>query len=171
MDTVFRMFCDRGDWIITEEYSYPGAIEAVTPLGINILGIKMDGQGLIPEDLENKLRSWDPSRGRKPSVMYIVPCGQNPTGATQSAERRRRIYQVAEEHDLYIIEDDPYYFLKLHSRSESGDDSPMPVDEYLRQLPPSYLSMDVSGRVVRLGKSNPPFPWAKVCHTGSYQNA
>jgi aromatic amino acid aminotransferase I len=150
MDTVFRMFCDRGDWIITEEYSYPGAIEAVTPLGINILGIKMDGQGLIPEDLENKLRSWDPSKGRKPSVMYIVPCGQNPTGATQSAERRRKIYQVAEEHDLYIIEDDPYYFLKLHSRSESGDDSPMPVDEYLRQLPPSYLSMDVSGRVVRL---------------------
>ena len=150
MDTVFRMLCNRGDWIITEEYSYPGAIEAVTPLGINILGIKMDGQGLVPEDLENKLRSWDPSKGRKPSVMYIVPCGQNPTGATQSAERRRKIYQVAEEHDLYIIEDDPYYFLKLHSRSESGDDSPMPVDEYLRQLPPSYLSMDVSGRVVRL---------------------
>ncbi|CAD0106703.1 unnamed protein product [Aureobasidium uvarum] len=150
MDTVFRMFCDRGDWIITEEYSYPGAIEAVTPLGINILGIKMDGQGLIPEDLEAKLRSWDPARGRKPSVMYIVPCGQNPTGATQSAERRRKIYQVAEEHDLYIIEDDPYYFLKLHSRSESGEDKQMPVDEYLRQLPPSYLSMDVSGRVVRL---------------------
>lgn len=77
------------------------------------LGVKMDSEGLLPDALDELLSNWDAkSRGaRKPFVLYTVPSGQNPTGATQGTERRRAIYKVAQKHDLYILEDEPYYFL------------------------------------------------------------
>lgn len=157
LEIVLRMFCDRGAWIMAEEYTYPGAIEAAKPLGVGIQGVRMDDKGLLPNDLDLKLRSWDPANGPKPSALYTIPSGHNPTGTTQPIERRRAIYQVAEMHDLLIIEDDPYYLLQLSAgRDESGigDENLRGGDEYLRRLPASYLSLDVSGRVIRLDSTS-----------------
>lgn len=150
LEMMFRMLCNRGDWILTEEYTYSGVVEAVKPLGLNALGIRMDEAGLLPDDLDSKLRHWDVDDGPKPFVLYTIPCGQNPTGTTQTPERRRAIYHVAEQHDLCIIEDDPYYFLHLGASAREGKDVPATPDEYLSGLPPSYLSLDVSGRVLRV---------------------
>ena len=47
--------------------------------------------------------------------------------------RRRALYEVAREHDLIILEDDPYYFLQF---------------DYENRLP-SLMSMDVDERVLR----------------------
>lgn len=147
LDIVLRMLCERGDWLITEAFTYPGTLEMVKPMGINLLSIGMDEEGLLPEKLEHQLSSWDETRGRRPSVLYMIPCGQNPTGATQSLERRRSIYDIAERYDLIIVEDDPYFFLQL---GEPGTPIPASADEYLAALPKSYLSLDRSGRVLRL---------------------
>lgn len=153
LDTVFRMLCDRGDWILTEQHTYSGTLEALKPLGIRVAGIQMDDEGLLPEELDARLQSWDVAGGPKPRVLYTIPSGQNPTGVTQSSSRRKAIFRVAEEHDLYIIEDDPYFFLRHNDRvghvSHTGKGS-LFADEYLRSLPPSYLSLDTSGRVLRL---------------------
>lgn len=50
--------------------------------------IKVDGEGLIPEDLNKVLEEWDEEkRGfRRPRVLYTVPTGQNPTGKFQDFE-------------------------------------------------------------------------------------
>ena len=149
IEMALRMLCDRGDWILAEEFTYSGTLEGAKPLGIDVVGVKMDEFGLMPGDLDLILSTWDPARGPKPFVLYTVPSGQNPTGITQTAERRRAIYQVAERHDLCIIEDDPYYFLQLGDGVRDGAVQITPA-EYLRKLPPSYLSLDVSGRVLRL---------------------
>lgn len=108
----------------------------------------MDADGLMPEDLESKLRQWDAANSPRPCALYVIPTGQNPTGVTQPAARRKAIHQVAERHDLIIIEDDPYYFLQLEP--ERIATSALRPIEYLRKLPPSYLSLDTSGRVIRL---------------------
>lgn len=150
INIALQMFCNRGDWILVEEHTYSGTIDAAKAQGLNVFGVKMDEFGLSPEDLNLKLSTWDETKGRKPFVLYMVPTGHNPTGITQSRERREAIYQVAEEHDLYIIEDDPYYFLQLGDSGSAGVPSQTPTDEYLRQLATSYLSLDVSGRVMRL---------------------
>lgn len=73
----------------------------------------MDAEGMLPEALDEMLSEWDVKvRGaRKPHLIYTVPSGQNPTGATQGVARRKAIYKIAQKHDLYIIEDEPYYFL------------------------------------------------------------
>ncbi|KAI8965885.1 PLP-dependent transferase [Daldinia sp. FL1419] len=157
LEQALRMLCDRarGDAILTEEYSFSTALETTAPLGIKVCGVKMDGQGLLPESMDEILSSWDEkSRGaRKPTVLYTVPSGQNPTGATQSEARRRDIYAVCRKHDVFILEDEPYYFLQMQPYTgANAPDIPPPetVEEFLSNLVPSLLSMDVDGRVMRL---------------------
>ncbi|KAI9039014.1 L-kynurenine/alpha-aminoadipate aminotransferase [Aspergillus affinis] len=102
--------------------------------------VDWDSEGLSPDHLRELLRTWDEeARGPRPTVLYTVPSGQNPTGATQSVERRRTIYQIAEKYDLVLIEDDPYYFLRLGDRPDGI---------------PSYLPLDRAGRVVRLDSAS-----------------
>ena len=143
------MFCEKGDYIIVENYAFASALETAWPLGVRTLGVKMDDQGLIAADLDDLLSKWDEDarKARKPFLLYMVPTGQNPTGATQSLERRRAIYSVAQKHDLYIVEDEPYYYLQLppflSERSAHQQAQPYP-------LIPSYLSLDDDGRVLRM---------------------
>lgn len=92
--------------------------------------------------------------------------GQNPTGGVLSVKRRQEIYEICQRFDLLIVEDDPYWFLqypsaaKNEARSRGGDpglsssDDTEPTNssgfEFLDALVPSYLSVDVDGRVIRL---------------------
>ncbi|KAK1752378.1 pyridoxal phosphate-dependent transferase [Echria macrotheca] len=157
LEQALRMLCDRarGDAIITEEYSFSTAVETAMPLGVKVFGVEMDGEGLLPESMDELLTTWDETaRGaRKPHVLYTVPSGQNPTGATQGERRRRDIYAVASKHDIYILEDEPYYFLQMppYRRGQSVVAKPDEnVDDFLAGLVPSLLSMDVDGRVMRM---------------------
>ncbi|KAK6434239.1 Aromatic/aminoadipate aminotransferase 1 [Oleoguttula sp. CCFEE 5521] len=155
IDMGLRMFCERGDWILSEEFTFPTAVEAAAPMGIRVAGVKMDEGGLLPCALDEVLTNWDVYArcGPKPFVLYTVPTGQNPTGSTQSAQRRREIYAVARKHDLIIMEDEPYYFLQMQPYTGPAA-SPIPPptshQEFLDSLVPSYLSMDTDGRVMRL---------------------
>ncbi|KAL1963130.1 hypothetical protein VTN77DRAFT_8673 [Rasamsonia byssochlamydoides] len=154
-DATLRILCERGDYILTEEYSFSTALETAVPLGIKAAPVKMDEQGLLPESLDEVLTNWDEkARGaRKPHLLYTIPSGQNPTGATQSAERRKEVYKVAQKHDLFIVEDEPYYFLQMQPYTPAGAASvPPPAnhEEFLKVLLPSFLSIDVDGRVLRL---------------------
>ncbi|KAF2806958.1 PLP-dependent transferase [Mytilinidion resinicola] len=155
LDIALRMFAERGDLILSEEYTFATAVETAAPMGVNVVGVPMDAEGMLPHSLDHILSTWDPvARGaRKPFLVYTVPTGQNPTGATQGAARRRGIYAVAQKHDLYILEDEPYYFLQMQPYTgPNAPDVPPPAshDAFLKSLVPSLLSMDVDGRVMRL---------------------
>ena len=58
--------------------------------------------------LKDKLESAEV----KPKLLYINPTGANPTGTLLPLERRQKIYELASQHDLLILEDDPYYYLQ-----------------------------------------------------------
>ncbi|KAL1383841.1 aromatic amino acid aminotransferase 1 [Phyllosticta capitalensis] len=167
LDMSLRIFTEPGDYILSEDYTFATAIETAAPLGVKVAGIKMDEQGLLPESLDEVLTNWDPAaRGgaRKPFVLYTVPSGQNPTGATQGANRRREIYKVAQKHDLYIFEDEPYYFLQMEPYGGADAATPEPPSshaEFMESLVPSLLSMDVDGRVLRMDS------FSKVVSPGS----
>ncbi|KAH7136550.1 pyridoxal phosphate-dependent transferase [Dactylonectria macrodidyma] len=157
LEMALRMFCDkdRGDSVLTESFSFSTALETITPLGVKTFGVEIDEQGLIPEAMDELLTNWDAdARGaRKPHLLYTVPSGQNPTGATQGIERRKALYRIAQKHDLYIIEDEPYYFIQMQPYTGRGQpDVPAPenVDDFISSLIPSYLSFDVDGRVMRM---------------------
>ena len=154
-DMAYRMFTERGDYILAEEYTFATAVEMAMPMGVKIVGIRMDEEGLVPSHMDEILTNWSPSvrnGARKPRVLYTVPSGQNPTGATQGLQRRKEIYAMAQKHDIFIIEDEPYYFLQMQPYASDGPAAPPPAnrEEFIKSLIPSLLSMDVDGRVMRL---------------------
>ncbi|KAL6232500.1 pyridoxal phosphate-dependent transferase [Aspergillus navahoensis] len=126
-DSALRMFCEEGDYIIVDEYSFSSALERAWALGIKTLSVAMDAQGLIPSGLDSVLGNWDPEsqRARKPFLLNMVQTGQNPTGAVQSIERREANYALAQKHGFEAL-------------------------NQLCPLVPSYLSLDIDGRVLRL---------------------
>lgn len=155
-DMALRMFCERGDMILSEEYMFVSAVDTCTPLGIDVVGVAMDDEGIRADALDEVVTNWDEkARGaKKPHVLYIVPSGQNPTGTTQTVERRRAIYAVCKKHDLYILEDEPYYYLQMAPYVADPNATPPPQprthNEFIHSLVASYLSMDVDGRVFRM---------------------
>ena len=171
---AFRMFTEPGDYMLTEEYVYPSALEAAVPMGVRPVGVRMDAEGILPSHMDEILSSWDPSTrngAARPRVLYTIPSGQNPTGATQSLQRRRELYAVAQKHDVFILEDDPYYFLQMDPYKSSNGEATAtatlaskdvsPHDAFLAALVPSFLSIDTDGRVLRMDS------FSKVLFPGS----
>ena len=72
---IFNMLIDPGDFVIVEEFTYPSALEAMHPLQVQTVPIKMDREGMLDTDLEDILSNWDLScrnRGKRPKMMYTV---------------------------------------------------------------------------------------------------
>ncbi|KAJ2856581.1 Aromatic/aminoadipate aminotransferase 1, partial [Coemansia erecta] len=151
---TLMLFCQHGDTLIVDEWTYPSAIGAAVPMGIRLAPVTMDGEGAMPEALDRLCANWSEDQGKRPRVAYMIPTAQNPTGATMSAERKQAIYAVAQKHDLVIIEDDPYYYLQFSKYRPLSTVSD-PEERYkdlpgLQALLPSLLSIDTDGRVIRL---------------------
>ena len=98
-------FCDPGGDVLVEGLTWPGTRAVASLLRLNLRPLPMDEQGIVPEALDIACRAGG---GR---VLYTMPTLQNPTGATQSPQRRASIAAVARRHDLTILEDDVYGFL------------------------------------------------------------
>ncbi len=95
-----------GDSILTEALTYPGLKAAAAALGVKLIGVEMDGEGIIPAALERACR-----RHAGAKIVYLMPTMHNPTTATMPPPRRAQIAQMIRAHSLTLIEDDPYAFL------------------------------------------------------------
>lgn len=143
LSKAFDMLLDEGDTLLIEDPTYSGSLAYLEPLGVHLAGVPTDADGLVPSDLRSMLEAWpqnDAARP-KPRVLYTIPTGGNPTGATLSAARRAEVYAIASEHELIVLEDDPYYYLGFE------DDANEEEAAYTRLK--SLLSIDVDGRVLR----------------------
>ncbi|KAH3685509.1 hypothetical protein WICPIJ_003513 [Wickerhamomyces pijperi] len=150
-DSILRTFVNKGETILVEEFTFSSALETANGLGVNHFPIPMDDFGIVPEKLAEILANWV---GPKPKLLYTVPTGQNPTGSSLSAERRKAIYKLAQEHDFIIIEDEPYYFLQMEKYTDDvsarGEQKVGSHQEFIESLVTSFLTLDVDGRVIRL---------------------
>ncbi|KAM9969397.1 hypothetical protein ACTFIR_001232 [Dictyostelium discoideum] len=149
---AFEVLIDDNDSIITENPTYSGTLSILKPLSLNICGIETDRYGMIPEKLQRLLSEWDHSKFKFPRVIYLIPCGQNPSGTTMNHQRKLDIYSICSKYNLLIIEDDPYYYLQFESSEnaaagDSDDDDGASCSSL--NLGKSFLSMDVDGRVLR----------------------
>ena len=112
LDLVCRVFCDPGDVVLAEAPSYVGAIGTFRANQAEIVHVAMDEQGIQPEALRQAVASVRAS-GRKVKFLYTIPNFHNPTGVTQTIERRRELVALAVELDLLILEDNPYGLLSI----------------------------------------------------------
>lgn len=95
-----------GDTVICEEVTYSGTIGAYRTLGIDMVGVGVDEDGMRVELLEETLDEL--GEARKPKFIYALTTYQNPTGTNLSLERRHRLIDIARARDIPIIEDNCY---------------------------------------------------------------
>lgn len=150
-EACIRTFCNPGDSILLEEFTFPSAVECAKNLQVNFVPVKMDAYGIIPSALDELLANWDSSKPL-PKLLYTICTGQNPTGSSLNNERRREIYKIACKYDFIIVEDEPYYFLQMEEYKQGAESSvkSQTHEEFLSALVKSFISMDVEGRVLRL---------------------
>ncbi len=110
VDLVTRIFCDPGDVVICEAPSYVGALGVFRAYECNVVHAEMDGDGLVPEALRQAIVAVKAS-GRRIKFLYTIPNYHNPAGVTLSAARRPEILEICREHDILILEDNPYGLL------------------------------------------------------------
>jgi 2-aminoadipate transaminase len=111
IDLVAKTLIDPGDVVICEGPTYPGAVPVFCSYQAETLQIEMDGDGMRIDMLEELLDRLA-GEGRRPKFIYTVPTFQNPAGVTMSAERRRRLVEIARERELLVVEDNPYGMLR-----------------------------------------------------------
>jgi 2-aminoadipate transaminase len=88
--------------VLVENPSYLAALQCFGFAGATLVSVPCDEDGLQVEALPALIAE------HAPKFLYVVPTFQNPTGRTLPAARRARLAEIAAEHGLWIIEDDPY---------------------------------------------------------------
>ena len=129
LDLVARMFVDRGDVVITEDPTFLGGLIAFNPCAPTYVAIPMDDDGMDVDALERALITNPNTK-----LIYTVADFHNPTGVTMSLERRRRLIELANEHDVIVLEDSPYREIRFEGEAV-----------------PSLKSLDTEGRVILVG--------------------
>jgi DNA-binding transcriptional MocR family regulator len=96
---VLRAVLRPGDTIFAEALSYPGIVALARQLRLNLVGIDIDDEGIVPAALERACSLL------APRALFCVPTLHNPTTATLSEARRAMIAEIAVRHHLVVIED------------------------------------------------------------------
>jgi len=110
LELVAKCFLDDGDVVLAEGPTYVGGIGAMTSHRAEVRHVPLDEHGMDIDQLEAALHELA-REGRRPKYVYTIPNHQNPAGVSLSVDRRHRLAALAEEHDLLIVEDNPYGLL------------------------------------------------------------
>jgi 2-aminoadipate transaminase len=127
LDLVNGVLLTKGDTVILEEETYQGALARLAHLGVNVVGIPLDRDGMRMDALAAQLAILK-RRDIRPKYIYTIPTVQNPTGTIMPEERRMELLKLSEEHCVPIFEDDCYADLTweglrppaLHAMSKTG---------------------------------------------------
>lgn len=117
LDLIGKLFVDPGACIVTSAPTYLGALQAWNAYEPRYTSVPLDDDGMCVDELEERLLLCD----ERPCFVYVMPNFHNPAGTTLPLERRERLAQLAREHNLVIVEDDPYGEL----RYEGEDITPL----------------------------------------------
>jgi 2-aminoadipate transaminase len=107
LDLVNQTLLTRGDTVLIEQESYQGAINRLTRLGVNAIGIPLDDQGMRIDALADTLAELK-RRGVTPKYIYTIPTVQNPTGTILPEARRAEMLRLSQQYGVPIFEDDCY---------------------------------------------------------------
>jgi len=122
-----------GDVVFVECPTYNLALGIIADHPVDVVGVRIDEQGLVVDALEEAVReakAW----GHRPRLLYTIPTFHNPAGVSLAPGRRAQLLELARREDLVIVEDDVYRELV-----------------YEGEAPPALRALDPEAPVVRLG--------------------
>ena len=108
LDLIGKLFVDPESCVMTSAPTYLGALQAWNVYEACYVTVPQDEDGVLIEAIEGKL-----AEGYEPRLVYVLPNFHNPAGTTIPLERRLRLVELARQHDLILIEDDPYGELRF----------------------------------------------------------
>jgi DNA-binding transcriptional MocR family regulator len=85
-----------------EAPTFLATIQCFRLYGAHIIGAPIDADGVDVDRLEKLIEE------HQPKLVYVIPTFGNPSGATLSLARRKRILEIAARTKTLVVEDDPY---------------------------------------------------------------
>jgi 2-aminoadipate transaminase len=123
---LFDRVVGAGDTVVVEAPTYDRTLLALQKKGARIVPIELEDDGIDVDALVRELEG-----GARPKLAHVIPNFHNPAGVTLSLDKRKRLLELAAEHDFLIFEDDPYVELRFEGEQQ-----------------PTMLSLDDDERVV-----------------------
>ena len=102
LDLLGKTMISPGDKVIVEGPTFLATIQCFRLYGADIISAPVDAQGVQTDALEQLIVE------HRPKLVYLIPTFGNPSGATLSLERRKRVLELAVQYNTLIVEDDPY---------------------------------------------------------------
>jgi 2-aminoadipate transaminase len=99
---LFGHLVKPGTRVAVEQPTYDRTLLLLQQLGAELVPIPLEADGLDVGALEAALADGPIE------FAHVIPNAHNPAGCTLSVEKRRRLVELAAEHDFFIFEDDPY---------------------------------------------------------------
>lgn len=96
---VLRTLARPGDTLLTENLSYPGLLALARSLRLQVIGLEMDDEGMLPDALDKAAQTF------QTKLLYCSPTLHNPMASTMSATRREAIAAVIRRRGLLLMED------------------------------------------------------------------
>ncbi len=103
IEIVSKILLNEGDSVIVEAPSFVGGLNAFRSYGANLVGVEVESDGINIEKLKKTIENTPNVK-----LIYTIPNFQNPSGVTMSVEKRKALYEIARDNDIFIIEDNPY---------------------------------------------------------------
>jgi 2-aminoadipate transaminase len=133
LDLVNGLLLARGDTVLIEQDSYQGSLNRLIRLGINMVGIPLDKEGMRIDAVAAALDDLK-RRGIQAKYIYTIPTVQNPTGTIMGEQRRLELLRLSQQHGVPIFEDECYSDLIWDGRR-----------------PPALYAMSRHGGVIHIG--------------------
>jgi len=133
LDLVNHTLLAPGDTVIVEQETYQGSLNRLTRLGVDVVGIPLDAEGMRMDALATALADLK-AQGVRPKYIYTIPTVQNPTGSIMPEARRAELLRLSQAYGVPIFEDDCYADLIWDGRR-----------------PPAIYAMAKNGGVIHIG--------------------
>ena len=142
IDTIFH---SPDDVLLVSDPSYIGFVGYAKIAGLEIVPVRRDEDSVCLDHLKKTLERLK-QEGKPAKALYEVPDFHNPTGTYMPLEKRKKLLDMAEEHDFLVVEDNPYgYFI------------------YETDKIPTLKALDRNKRVIHLGSfSKSIFPAVRM---------
>ncbi len=142
LDLVNQVLLSPGDTVIVEQMTYGGALTRLNRLGVNIVGVPVDRDGLSSDRLEAALDYLE-RRGIRPKYIYTIPTVQNPTATVMSEGRRAELLALSKAYSVPIFEDECYADLVWDGkrptalRAMAGNDRVIHIGSFSKSIAPA----------------------------------
>ena len=102
LDLIGKTMISPGDKVIVEGPTFLATIQCFRLYGADLVSAPIDADGVRVDVLEQLIDQ------HQPKLVYLIPTFGNPSGATLTLERRKRVLEIAARTQTLIVEDDPY---------------------------------------------------------------